>query len=516
MEFPIVQSEITDSARMADTVETARGPLNWRAWAMLALLLLPVFMLAMDMSVMFLAIPSIVADLDPSATQQLWTLHVSDLMSAALVLTAGTLADRLGPRRLLAVGLLAYAGFSLLAALSPNAGTLIAARGLLGAAAVAVSPTIMVILRHIFSTDRQFATAVAAFMAAFSGGAAFGPPFGGFLLEHFSWGAIFVANIPVALVVFCAIPLMPAIEGRPAGRIDLTSIGLSLLAVGLFVYGVQEMAAYGISALYILAIVLAIGLGTLFIRRQLRIAAPLFDMRLFANPNFTVALVVLLLFLMAIGASYMQFAQYLQLVLGHSALNAGLLLIVPACLQIVSTALAPRLLEWMHPSTAIACGAALTMAGMGIALFGTTLPPELATLVMVAGDSVGAIGAGPVFAITAGLIISSAPMERTGAASGAQEVAGSLGNLLGLALGGSLAVFIYQAAMAGVGAGGEGISHAIEHAASLPQADGLALMRDAQAAFTHATRAVYGYAIVLLVAFITLTLTGLRRARLDE
>lgn len=497
---------------------TQQGP-DARAWLALAVLTVPIFMVAIDMSVLFLALPSIAADLAPTATQQLWTLHIGDLLSASLVLTAGTLADRIGPRRLLSIGMVAYGSFSLLAAFSPNAVTLILARGLIGIAAVTVAPATMVLLRHTFPTDRQFATAVAVFMAAFSGGAAFGPPIGGVLLEHFSWGAIFLANVPVSILILAAMPLLPAIGTGKRGPIDLLSVGLSLAAIALLVYGLQEMAAAGFAWSYALMIAIAVLIGAVFVRRQLKLSEPMFDMRLFANPGFAAALTMLLLFLMALGACYMQFAQYLQSVLGFSPLDAGMLLTIPAALQVASTVLAPRLLDWMRPATAIAGGAVLALAGAIIVLVGMSLPREVASVVLVLGESVTSVGGGPIFALSAGIIIASAPVNRTGAASGAQEVAGSLGNALGLAVGGSLAVIVYQASLT-VGPDAreaiESVGRAVALAQTLPGAEGRALLEAARHAFTDATYTVYLYAIVLYLGFIAVTLGGLRNVRLDN
>lgn len=131
----------------------------WREWLALAALTVPIFMLATDMTVLFLVLPAIAADLGPGATQQLWTLHISDLLSAGLVLTAGTFADRLGPKRLLLFGMAAYGAISMIAAFAPNAETLILARGLIAVAAVTIGPATMVLLRHMFPSRRQFATA---------------------------------------------------------------------------------------------------------------------------------------------------------------------------------------------------------------------------------------------------------------------------------------------------------------------------------------------------------------------
>lgn len=187
---------------------TAIGSRPLRPRLALALLIVPVFMTAVDMTVLFLAMPEIAATLQPGPTQQLWILHVGDLLGAGLVLTAGTLAGRLGPRRLLALGLVAYGAASLLAALAPNADVLIVARGLIGAAGVTLLPAAVAIVRQLFTDEIGFARAVGLLMAAFSGGMAVGPPLGGLLLDAFWWGAIFLVNVPITIVVLSFLPLV--------------------------------------------------------------------------------------------------------------------------------------------------------------------------------------------------------------------------------------------------------------------------------------------------------------------
>ncbi|TGG91748.1 MFS transporter [Natronospirillum operosum] len=485
-----------------------------RKWLVLAILLVPVFMTAIDISVLFLALPSIAADLAPSATQQLWTLHIGDLLSAGLVLTAGAFSDRLGARRLLMIGMAAYGTFSLIAAYSPNPETLIFARGLIGIAAVTVGPATMVLLRHAFPTPREFATAIAMFMAAFSGGTAFGPPFGGFLLEHFSWGAVFLANVPVTLFVAISLPLLPAVQGKGSSKVDMKSVGLSLMAIATLVYGLQEMAAQGIHWFY--ATMAGIGLvtGTLFVRRQLQLTDPLFDVTLFRRFGFCVSLSVLFLFLVAAASCYMQIAQYLQTVIGLSPLQAGMLLAIPASIQVGATAFAPNLLKWMRPAFAIVLGASSVVVGTLIVLMGTFLAPETALPVVIVGESIMALGSGPIFAISASLVMNSVPVYKTGSAAGVQEVSGSLGATTGLAIGGSLAILVYQTSIGFAmptevptelaAQATQSVGRAIAIAQTLDPATGQSLELAAQDAFAMATRLVYGVAVLLILG-----LTGL-------
>lgn len=487
-----------------------------RKWLVLVVLLVPVFMTAIDLSVLFLALPSIAADLAPSATQQLWTLHIGDLLSAGLVLTAGAFADRLGARRLLMIGMAAYGAFSLLAAYAPNPETLIFARGLIGVAAVTVGPSAMVLLRHAFPSPREFATAISMFMAAFSGGTAFGPPFGGFLLEHFSWGAVFLANVPVTIFVAISLPLLPAVQGKAAGKVDLASIGLSLMAIASLVYGIQEIAAQGMHWFYAVVIGLGLVSGTVFVRRQLQLAEPLFDMALFKGFGFSVSLSVLFLFLVAAAACYMQMAQYLQTVLELSPLQAGMLLAIPASIQVGATAFASSLLRWMRPAMAIVLGALVAVFGTLIVLSGTFLAPSMALPVIMGGEALMAMGGGPIFAISASLIMNNVPVDKTGSAAGVQDVAGGLGATIGLAVGGSLAVLAYQTTiglampsevpqdLAAQATHSVGRAMAIAH--TLEAATGSALAVAAQDAFALATRVVYGLAILLILGFTGLVL----------
>lgn len=170
-------------------------------WAGLAIMVIPLFMLASDFTVLFLAMPSITADLAPAGSQSLWILHISEYLTAATLITFGLLTRRVGARRLLLITVAIYGLASVVAAYSVNADMLIAARGVLGIAAAGFTPAGLVLIRNTFRDDRQYGLAFAIFMAAFTGGAAAGPPLGGLLLEYFWWGAVFLINVPVAAIL---------------------------------------------------------------------------------------------------------------------------------------------------------------------------------------------------------------------------------------------------------------------------------------------------------------------------
>lgn len=493
-------------------------------WVGLALLTVPVFMTAIDMTVLFLATPTIAAALDPTATQQLWMLHIGDLVGAGLLLTAGRVVDRFGPRRLLVLSTLAYGAANLLAAYAPSIEVLVGARALIGFAAVSMTPAAMALLRRMFRSDDQFSAAVAIFMAAFSGGVAFGPPIGGALLEHFWWGSIFLVNVPIVLVVVtAAVWLLPRVPGTGTGGVDMPSVLSSLGAVALVVYGGQELAAGADwpAAVYLVA---GLGLGAAFVRRQRRLPTPLLDLGLFRSRGFTVGLLAVLLVITVTAGADLQFAQYLQVALDRTPLQAGLLLTIPAAVSIVATVAAPAFLRWARPSAVMGGGVLVATAGatlMATLLSGASqapLPPALVAASLITA------GIAPIFALGINVIVSSAPVEQTGSASASGDVAGSLGNTLGLAIGGSIAFLSYHRALGplvpeGVDpAAGEqslqSIGSALAIAGSLPDGAGAALRAAAVDSFTLATRDTFVFAALGLVVLAVLVMWGLRRTRL--
>lgn len=498
-----------------------------RAWIGLGLLMVPIFMAALDMTVLFLAIPTIAAELLPSGTQQLWVLHIGDIAGASLVLTAGRLVDRFGPRRLLVMGMLAYGLASALAAFAPSVELLIVARMLLGASAVTMAPAGMALLRRMFPAPRQFSTALALFMAAFSGGMALGPPVGGLLLEHFWWGSIFLVNVPVALAVaLLAGRLLPQVPGSGHGRVDLVSIALSAAGIAAVVYGAQELAAGGWSPERGLAIAVGLLLIGAFVRRQAALESPLLDLSLFRSVPFTLGLVSIWLVITATAGADLQFAQHLQVVLGHSPLTAGALLVVPAVSSVVATAAAPLLLRWLRPGFAIGLGVLVALAGAVAMVPIVTAGTAASTLPLLVAAAVMAAGVAPVFALGTNVVLSHAPVEQTGSAQGMQEVGGSLGNTAGLALGGTIAYLGYSRTLTDTlpaGVTGESavqstqsVGGALAAAQDLPPRTAAQLTEAAQAAFTVATRDAYLLAVGGLTLLAVLVLVGLRNARLDE
>ncbi|MGW5876105.1 MFS transporter [Nocardiopsis terrae] len=501
---------------------------TWREWLALAVMTLPLLMTATDMTVLFMALPTITEDLAPGSTQMLWILHVGEFLAVSLVLTMGWLGSRIGRRRLLLAGVAVYGLASLAAAFATAPEFLIAMRALMGVAAASMTPSILGLLRVVFADSRQFSLAVAVVMSAFSAGMALGPPLGGFVLEHFWWGGVFLINVPVAALLLLGAPLLPGRREEADGSVDLPSVLLSMAAIITVIFGLQELADRGATASdgplwpYLASVAVGLLLGAAFVRRQLRLADPLMDMRLFALPAFSVSLTAMLLMLLAYGAADMLLVQYLQTDLGLSPAETGMLMIVPALASIVGGMAAPVLTRWIRPS--VTMGGGMLVASAGAAALALMLG-EVGAPALIAAATVMAAALGPLFTLGVNLIVVSAPVRRAGAAAAMSDVAGGLGAALSMAFLGSMTAVVYRRGLGGPGteglsepaldAAGESVGGAVGVAGGLPVGQGEQLVDAAFAAFTTAVQAGYGFGAAVLAPVGLAVIWLLRRVRLD-
>ena len=296
-----------------------------REWTGLAVIALPCVVYAMDLTVLNLALPALSEDLQPSSAQLLWIVDIYGFLVAGLLITMGTLGDRIGRRRLLLIGAAAFGLASVLAALSTSAEMLIAARALLGVAGATLAPSTLSLIRNMFQDPGQRTFAIGVWITSFSTGAAIGPLIGGLLLEHFWWGSVFLPALPVMGLLLVVGPrLLPEYRDPGAGGLDLISAAVALVAVLATIYGLKRIAQDGAGWIAALSIVAGLAVGAGFVRRQQRLADPLIDLRLFRVPAFNAALAVNTFgFFVNFGIAVF-IAQYLQLVLGKSPFEAGL------------------------------------------------------------------------------------------------------------------------------------------------------------------------------------------------
>jgi MFS transporter, DHA2 family, multidrug resistance protein len=296
-----------------------------REWIGLAVLTLACLLYVMDLTVLHLAVPAISADLQPTSAQLLWIIDSYGFFVAGSLITMGTLGDRIGRRKLLLIGAAAFGVGSLLAAFSPTAELLIVSRALLGVAGATLAPSTLSLIFHMFPDPKQRSVAIGFWIGAFSAGAAIGPVLGGMLLELFWWGSVFLLALPVMAALLILGPrVLPEFRDPAAGRLDLPSAGLSVAAVLAVIYGLKEIAQDGLAWPAALCVLAGLAIGVGFVRRQRRLADPMIDVGLFKLGRFNAALATNFLAIFVAVGYFLFVAQYLQLVLGLSPLQAGL------------------------------------------------------------------------------------------------------------------------------------------------------------------------------------------------
>lgn len=492
---------------------TKAGP---RTWLALAVLCLPTMLAVVDLNVLFLALPRLSADLGAGSTAQLWIMDIYGFMIAGFLVTMGNLGDRIGHRKVLLAGATVFIAASVLAAYSTSVASLVGARAVLGVAGATVMPSVLALIRQLFTDPKQLGAAYGIWGTAIMVGVVVGPSIGGLLLDAFWWGAAFMISVPVMGLLLVTGPLLlPESRERTGGRIDPLSVALSLAAILPFVYGLKEIARGGPGTPAVAAVVAGLAFGALFVARQRRLASPLLDLRLFADRGLRGALTLAFVLAFTLAGVGLLITQYLQVVKGFSPLTVGLWLLPPSLAMIVAGNLGPALARTIRPAYIFSTGLVLAAAG---ALAITRVGPAAGMGWLIAALFVLYIGTSPIGVMANTIIMTSAPPRKAGSAGSLSSTSGEFGLALGVAVFGSVATAAFRdrvAVPAGVPAdlaatAGENVVGATTVAGQLPGPVGTGLLESARVAFTGGMHMVFAVAAVLFVALAVVSVVTLR------
>jgi DHA2 family multidrug resistance protein-like MFS transporter len=486
-----------------------------REWIGLAVLALPTMLTMLDNGVLYLAVPKLSEDLHASGMEQLWITDIYGFLIAGFLVTMGTLGDRIGRRRLLLIGAAAFGILSIVAAYSQNTEMLIIARALMGVAGATIMPSTLALIMNMFPHPKQMMAAIGVWSTSMMAGLALGPVIGGALLNSFWWGSVFLIGVPVMILLLAAGPaLLPESKNPHAGRLDLFSVALSLAAILPFIYGLKELARSGFGVWPVVAVVVGIVFGVVFVLRQRGLASPLLDIRLFAIPAVSGALILSLLVSSVQGGSAFLLTQHMQLVDDLSPLAAGLWMLVPSFALVVGIQIVTNLSAKIRP-------AFILMGGTIIAAIGMVVLTQLSvggigTLIL--GLSIVFFGVSPAGPLISQLVMRASPPERAGSAASLASTGGELGVALGIATLGSLAAAVYQSKVTvpanvpadAAGQAHESIAGAFVASAKLPGDLANTVLTTARDAFNSSVSLTATVCAVAFVALSVLTYATLK------
>lgn len=496
-----------------------------RAWITVTVLSVSLLMIGLDNTILNVTLPTLQTALSATAAQLQWTVDAYLLVFAGLLLAAGNLGDRWGRRRVLQVGIVIFGAGSLAAAQSGTAEALIASRAVMGVGGALIMPSTLSIIANVFSGPRR-AKAIAVWTAVAGLGIALGPVTGGWLLERFWWGSIFLVNVPIAaLTLVAGAFLVPESRDPAAGRPDPFGALLSTGGLLALVYGIIEAPTRGwTGTVTLIAFAAAVVLLVGFISWELRCDHPMLQLRLFRDRRFSAASAAIALAFLALFGALFILTQYLQLVVGYTALQAGARTVPVAAGLIVGAAISTRLTAWAGTKVAVTAGMLLAAAGLAVLTQATVdsgYKPVLAAL-LLAGT-----GIGMAMAPATDSVMGALPLAKASVGSAMNDTARLVGGTLGVAVLGTVISQVYRGRLADTSAGlpervaepaRDSLQAALHIAAGLPRPTGDILAAAARVAFTDAmNRAAFvATAVALAAAGIALVLLPNRPRHVNE
>ncbi len=484
---------------MAGTIEgigvgTPARPEGYeRRWWILGVLCMSLLVIGLDNTILNVAIPTLARDLHASTSELQWIVDSYTLVFAGLLLTTGSLSDRYGRRSALALGLVIFGIGSVFSAFATSATMLIATRALMGVGGAFIMPSTLSILTNVFPPEER-GRAIGIWAGVSGLGIGIGPVVGGWLLNHFWWGSVFLVNVPIVIAALIAGRLIvPNTRDPEAPRLDPFGAMLSIVGLTTLVYGIIEAPSHGWTDPVVIGsfVVAAIALGA-FVTWELHTDHPLLNVRFFENPRFTAASISVSLVFFALFGSLFFLTQYLQFVLGYTALQAGLRVAPISLALIVMAPLAGRLVQPIGNKLLVVAG--MTIVGVGLWLLSTVTPTTGYPLVLL---SLMVLGTGMGLAMTPATesIMGSLPLGKAGVGSAMNDTTRQIGGALGVAILGSVFATAYAASIApalkglpeqAAAAATNSVGAALAIAARLPGASGATLAAASKLSFIDA------------------------------
>lgn len=436
-----LRNRVDTTALPAKESLVAKAP-ETRTWLSVAALTVTVLIIGLDITIMNVALPTMASELGAGTSQLQWIVNAYILMFAGLMLPIGALADRHGRRLMLLVGLVTFGAASVLAAWSATAELVTLARGLLGVGAAIIMPSVLATIAAIFPPEER-GKALSVVVMGMGAGIPLGPIIGGFLLERYWWGSIFLINVPfVVMALVAALAVLPESKDPLPRRMDVLGGLLSTIGLIALVYGFIESANRGwTDGRVLLAIGTGLALLIAFIWWELRASAPMIDLKLFRSRQFTWGNINATVSSFALFGILFVVPLYLQFSLGNDPFNTGLRLLPMIGGFVIGVGLGTRVATRIGYKLPIGIGMVLTGVGL---LVGATTSPSSTFSFMAVWLTITGFGIGAALTPSMDAVLAVLPPDRAGSGTAITMTLRQAGGALGVAILGSVLSQTYQ------------------------------------------------------------------------